>query len=114
MAPDGRILLLVNGTVRWIGADGRPSRLMRASDTEKGMAGVAVLPRREAIVADSGSSRIVRVGADRVQTVIAGNGESVRTGDGGLAVNTGIGSLGPVAAFPDGSFLLSQQETTQG
>ena len=114
VAPDGRILLLVNGTVWWIGVDGRPSRLMRGSDKEKGIAGVAVLPSREAIVADSGSSRIVRVGADGVQMVIAGNGESVRTGDGGLAVNAGIGSLGPLAAFPDGSFLLTQQETTQG
>lgn len=117
VTPDGRILLATDSAVWWVATDGQTSLLMRAIPTidkaanVEGIAGVAVLPGGDAIVADRASRQIVRIGPGGSRTVVAGNGAALRSGDGGPAVKAGIGELGPIATFPDGSVLLAQDLT---
>lgn len=71
--------------------------------------GVAVAPDGSVYIADTGNSRVRRVGTDGVITTVAGNGEEGDAVDGGGATTSPLDQPVGVAIAPDGALLVADR-----
>ncbi len=118
LAPDGSLYFVdsVNLRIRRVGLDGIITTVAGngtiGSSGDGGPAtaaslalpvGVAVGTDGSLYIADTGSGRIRRVGADGIITTVAGNGTYGFSGDGGSATAASLAGPGGVAVSADGS-----------
>ena len=94
-------------TVAGNGHPGRPVPGATAAETPFEATDVAALPAGGALVADAAAGRVLRIDAYGIVRVVAGNGSTEVTGDGGRATEAGLGAVRSVAVMPDGGFVLS-------
>ncbi len=69
--------------------------------------GVAVDAAGNLYIADTANSRVRRVAPDGIIRTIAGNGSATLSGDGGPALQAGIGAITGIAVDPAGSVYVS-------
>lgn len=102
-AVDGTITTIAgNGQVGG-GGDGGPAALAQLSAPSD----VAYLADGSLVIADSGNSKVRRVGASGVITTAAGTGAQDFTGDGGPATQADLDTPGGVTSLPDGGYLIA-------
>ncbi len=88
--------------------DGGPATQASLSDPE----GVAVASDGSLFIADSGNTRIRRVGPDGIITTVAGNGSGF-SGDGGPATQATLRDPGGVAVASDGSVFIADTDNNR-
>ncbi len=102
-AVDGTITTVAgNGQVGG-GGDGGPAAQAQLSSPGD----VAYLADGSLVIADSGNSKIRRIGASGVITTAAGTGAQDFTGDGGPATQADLDTPGGVTSLPDGGYLVA-------
>ena len=95
---DGLVTMIAGTGTRGFSGDGGPgpaAELNTPSD-------VAVDDAGNLYIADSLNRRVRRVAPDGTIQTVAGNGESVKSGDGGPATAAGLGGTWPLAVSSDG------------
>ena len=110
LASDGSVVVADshNGRIRRIDAAGTITTL--ASGFEAAV-GVAVEPGGTILVADGDVNRVFRLSADgATRTVVAGDGGSISSGDGGLATRAGLAGPTAVAVAQSGEIYVSEFE----
>lgn len=105
--PDGIITTVAGIGTRGYSGDDGPATAAELS----GPQGVAVGPDGSIYIADSGNSRIRRVGPDGIITTVAGNGTNGYSGDGGPATEAELYSPSDVATSSDGSIYIADTIT---
>lgn len=68
---------------------------------------VAALPGGGFLIADSGNSRVRKVGADGIITTVAGTGTQGFGGDGGAAASAKLAIPSGLSVLPDGGYLIA-------
>lgn len=102
-AVDGTITTIAgNGQVGG-GGDGGPAAQAQLSSPSD----VAYLADGSLVIADSGNSKVRRIGASGVITTAAGTGAQDFTGDGGPATQADLDTPGGVTSLPDGGYLVA-------
>ena len=122
LSPDGSLYIADSGhsLIRRVGPDGIITTVagndFTAFSGDGGLAtaaslggpeGVALSPDGSLYIADTGNSRIRRVGPDNIITTVAGTGEFGFSGDGGPATAASLGYPSGVAVTPDGSLYIA-------
>ena len=121
VAPDGSLYVADGGTrIRRIGTDGIINAFAGGFTTSFGGDGGPAInaafnnPSSLAFgadgslyVADTGNARIRRVGTDGIITTVAGSGAVAIKGDGGSALQAGLGNPESVVVAPDGTILVN-------
>jgi RHS repeat-associated protein len=119
LSPDGSLYIADSGRIRRVGSDGIITTVAGtgasgysgdggpATGAMLGPTGVALSPDGSLYIADSGNSRIRRVGPDGIITTVAGTGASGYSGDGGPATGAMLFGPGGVALSPDGSLYIA-------
>lgn len=79
--------------------------------TMSGPSGLAVDAAGNLYIADNGNARVRKVDAAGIITTYAGNGTSQFSGDGGPAINAGIGVLGALALDSTGALYIGSSTT---
>ncbi len=105
---DGTIVSLAGREATDFSDEGQPAGAARL----KNPVGLAVDRVGNLLVVDADNHRIVRIEnlEEEVHTV-AGNGEDVSSGNGGLATKAGIGRARGIAVGPDGSIYVTDTNT---
>lgn len=117
---DGRFLFAKGSAIWSVGADGIMRRFA-GSDTAgySGDGGPAISARFDSVgdiavdaadrifVVDSNNRRIRVIAPDGTITTFAGNGSEVVSGDGGAAIDAGLGWIGNLSAAPDGTLYFT-------
>jgi RHS repeat-associated protein len=109
VGPDGVITTVAGNGTQGFGGDGGPATQASLGLVE-GLSfspGIAVGPDGSLYIADTGNSRIRRVGPDGVITTVAGNGTQGFGGDGGPATQASLFSDRSVAIGLDGSLYIA-------
>lgn len=101
--PDGIITTVAGQGNRGFSGDGGPALLARLNQPT----GIAIAPDGSLYIADSGNSRIRRVGPDGIIATVAGRGNMASTGDGGLATLADLNRPTGIALGPDGSLYIA-------
>lgn len=73
-----------------------------------GPSGLAWQPDGSLLIADTGHGRVRKAGTDGRIGTVAGTGLPGPNGDGGPATRAFLGAPGPLAAGPDGSFVVAE------
>jgi len=105
VGPDGIITTVAGTGASGSSGDGGPATQASFSSPQ----GVAVAPDGSLYIADTGTSRIRRVGPDGIITTVAGTGAPAFSGDGGPATQAALNAPIGVAVAPDGSFYIADQ-----
>ena len=113
-AHDGSLLASTSvGKIYRITSDGTVLTLGHArlkpapADGDYSVEDIASMPDGSVLVAVGFGYRVLRLAADGTVTTVAGNGRDVFGGDGGPAVDAGVGFPEAVVGLPDGGFLLA-------
>lgn len=84
-----RVITTIAGTDWIFPGDGRPAT-QAALFPFPGVMGIALAPNGDLLIADPGSQMVMRVGSDGILHVIAGNGLTGLSGEGGNATNASL------------------------
>lgn len=109
LAPPGfaqRVITTIAGADWLFPGDGKPALNAPLS----GSLGLDLAVDRNGnyYILDVGNAMVMRVGSDGIINVIAGNGITFGSGDGGLAVNAGFGALSSVAVDASGNVYIAE------
>ena len=63
----------------------------------------------DVLIADSGNTRIWKIGPDGAITTIAGNGSWGSEGDGGSAIDASVDWINEIVMGPDGSIYIANR-----
>jgi trimeric autotransporter adhesin len=102
-----RVITTVAGADWLFPGDGRPALNAPINGTTSGL-DVAVDRNGNYYLCDPGNSMVMRVGADGIINVIAGNGINYISGDGGLAVNASLAQPISVAVDSIGNVYIGE------
>lgn len=105
IAPNGTVATVAGGPTKGFGGDGGPATAAKL-DTPSAL---AYGPDGSLYIADSGNRRIRRVGPDGTITTVAGTGSETPSGDGGPAVEAGLGAVTALAVDGDGNVYLAAE-----
>ncbi|MFN2505952.1 MAG: TIR domain-containing protein [Acidimicrobiales bacterium] len=105
IGPDGSLATIAGGPTKGFGGDGVPATAAKL-DTPSAL---AYGPDGSLYIADSGNRRIRRVGPDGTITAVAGTGSETPSGDGGPAVEAGLGAVTALAVDGDGNVYLAAE-----
>jgi len=87
IGPDGSLAPVAGGPTKGFGGDGGPATAAKLDSPSA----LAYGPDAGLFIADSGNRRVRRVGPDGTITTVAGTGSETLGGDGGPAVEAGLG-----------------------
>jgi len=100
---DGIITTVAGTGVAGIGGDGGPAAQAKLADP----AGIAITPDGALYISDEGNHRVRRVGTDGIITTAAGIAQFGFGGDGGPATLAALSNPDGIAAGPDGSVYVT-------
>ena len=103
VGPDGIITTVAGNGQAGYSGDGGPATQAQIS----GASGIALDSAGVLYIADTGNSRIRRVGPDGIITTVAGNGTYGYSGDGVPATQTQLAMRSGIAAGSDGSLYIT-------
>ena len=104
VSPDGIISTVAGKGTALFSGDGGPA-------TQAGLApyGLALSSEGDLYIADAVNGRVRKISSDGIITTVAGNNNTLSTGDGGLALNTRLISPYDVAIDVDSSLLIVER-----
>ena len=102
-----RIITTVAGVTRVVRGDNGPA----INASLRSPQGVAVDAAGNLFIADTNNDRIRQVSPDGVIRTVAGNGDFVFSGDGGLATSASLGGTSGVAVDPAGNLFIADAES---
>jgi hypothetical protein len=108
-APDGRITVVAgSGRAGFSGDGGRAVRARLGW-----VSAIAATRDRGFLIADYDNRRVRRVDTRGIIRTVAGSARDGLVGDGGAAVNAGLGEPHGLALMPDGGFLVAAEDDTK-
>jgi uncharacterized protein (TIGR03437 family) len=103
LAPDGTITTVAGNGSQGFSGDGGPAAAAALNQPGR----VAVDAAGNLYIADGGNNRARKVTTGGTITTVAGNGSSGYSGEGGPAIDAGIGSLGDVEPDTAGNLVIT-------
>lgn len=105
IGPDGSLAPVAGGPTKGFGGDGGPATAAKLDSPTA----LAYGPDGSLYIADSGNRRVRRVDTTGVITTVAGTGKETPGGDGGPAVEAGLGTVSGLAVDRDGNVYLAAE-----